>query len=198
MKKEKLDEQKSLKTQLKRKKKKELVNYNWIIKITLLTFFISLTFSSISEFVIPNVNLIIGIILVIIFIFLGIIFDMIGVSVTSADEKSFHSMNSRRVKGADVAVLFKKNADKVSSFCNDVVGDICGIVSGSTGSIIALNIASKLEIDKFIVTLLITALIASLTIGGKALGKSFAINKSNVILYKFSKFVSCFYKIRKK
>ena len=107
-------------------------------------------------------------------------------------------MNSRRVKGADVAVLFKKNADKVSSFCNDVVGDICGIVSGSTGSIIALNIASKLEIDKFIVTLLITALIASLTIGGKALGKSFAINKSNVILYKFSKFVSCFYKIRKK
>lgn len=69
MKKEKLDEQKSLKTQLKRKKKKELVNYNWIIKITLLTFFISLTFSSISEFVIPNVNLIIGIILVIIFIF---------------------------------------------------------------------------------------------------------------------------------
>ncbi len=198
MKKEKLDEQKSLKTQLKRKKKKELVNYNWIIKITLLTFFISLTFSSISEFVIPNVNLIIGIILVIIFIFLGIIFDMIGVSVTSADEKPFHSMNSRRVKGADVAVLFKKNADKVSSFCNDVVGDICGIVSGSTGSIIALNIASKLGIDKFIVTLLITALIASLTIGGKALGKSFAINKSNVILYKFSKFVSCFYKIRKK
>ena len=198
MKKEKLDEQKSLKTQLKRKKKKELVNYNWIIKITLLTFFISLTFSSISEFVIPNVNLIIGIILVIIFIFLGIIFDMIGVSVTSADEKPFHSMTSRRVKGADVAVLFKKNADKVSSFCNDVVGDICGIVSGSTGSIIALNIASKLEIDKFIVTLLITALIASLTIGGKALGKSFAINKSNVILYKFSKFVSCFYKIRKK
>lgn len=89
MKKEKLDEQKSLKTQLKRKKKKELVNYNWIIKITLLTFFISLTFSSISEFVIPNVNLIIGIILVIIFIFLGIIFDMIGVSVTSADEKTF-------------------------------------------------------------------------------------------------------------
>ena len=132
------------------------------------------------------------------FIAIGILFDIIGIAIATADEKPFHSMNSRRVKGADVAVLFKKNADKVSSFCNDVVGDICGIVSGSTGSIIALNIASKLEIDKFIVTLLITALIASLTIGGKALGKSFAINKSNVILYKFSKFVSCFYKIRKK
>lgn len=25
----------------------------------------------------------------------------------------------------------KKNADKVSSFCNDVIGDICGIISGA-------------------------------------------------------------------
>lgn len=197
MKKEKLDEKKSLKTQLKRKKKKELVNYKWIVKITILAFCISLIFSSISEFVIPNVNLFVGIILVVIFIALGIVFDMIGVAVTSADEKPFHSMNSRRVKGADVAVLFKKNADKVSSFCNDVVGDICGIVSGSTGSIIALNLASKLNVDKFITTLILTALIAALTIGGKALGKSFAINKSNIILYRFSKFVSCFYKVKK-
>ena len=197
MKKEKLDEKKSLKTQLKRKKKKELVNYKWIVKITILAFCISLIFSSISEFVIPNVNLFVGIILVVIFIALGIVFDLIGVAVTSADEKPFHSMNSRRVKGADVAVLFKKNADKVSSFCNDVVGDICGIVSGSTGSIIALNLASKLNVDKFITTLILTALIAALTIGGKALGKSFAINKSNIILYRFSKFVSCFYKVKK-
>lgn len=195
MKREHLDDKKSLKTQLKRKK--ELVNYKWIIKITILAFCISLVFSSISEFVIPNVNLIIGIILVIVFILLGIIFDMIGVAVTSADEKPFHSMNSRRVKGSDVAVLFKKNADKVSSFCNDVVGDICGIVSGSTGSIIALDLATKFMIDKFLITLLVTAFIAALTIGGKALGKSFAINKSNVILYKFSKFVSYFYKIKK-
>lgn len=197
MKKEKLDEKKSLKTQLKRKKKKELVNYKWIVKITILAFCISLIFSSISEFVIPNVNLFVGIIIVVIFIALGIVFDMIGVAVTSADEKPFHSMNSRKVKGADIAVLFKKNADKVSSFCNDVVGDICGIVSGSTGSIIALNLASKLNVDKFITTLILTALIAALTIGGKALGKSFAINKSNIILYRFSKFVSCFYKVKK-
>ena len=73
MKKEKLDEKKSLKTQLKRKKKKELVNYKWIVKITILAFCISLIFSSISEFVIPNVNLFVGIILVVIFIALGIV-----------------------------------------------------------------------------------------------------------------------------
>ena len=188
------DEKKSLKKQLQSKKKKELINYNWIIKITLIIFVISLLFTTFSEIVIPNVNVVIGILLLIIFILLGIIFDMIGVSVTAADIVPFNSMNSRKIKGADIAVTFKKNADKVSSFCNDVVGDICGIVSGSAGSIIALSIANAFKFNKFYVMLIVTALVASLTIGGKALGKSFAINKSNTILYKFSKFVSYFYK----
>lgn len=188
----KKDEIKSLKTQL-RKKKKSLVNYNWIMKITLIAFTMSLVFSLASESIIPNVNVIVGIIILITFILIGILFDMIGVAVTSADEKPFHSMNSRRVKGANVAVLFKKNADKVSSFCNDVIGDICGIISGSAGGIIALKLANSINQDKFIIMLLITALIAALTIGGKALGKSYAINKSNFILYEFSKVVSYFY-----
>ncbi len=192
-----IDEKKSLRTQLRRTKKKELIQYGWIVKITFLAFCISLIFSTTSELLIPNVNIVIGIVLVILFIVIGILFDMIGVAVTSADEKPFHSMNSRRVKGSDIAVLFKKNADKVSSFCNDVVGDICGIVSGSAGSIIAISIAKNLHIDTFLITLLVTACIASLTIGGKAMGKSIAINKSNVILYKFSEFVSYFYKLKK-
>ena len=189
----------NLKVQIRRKEKKskEKPDFKWIFKIMALAFVISITFSFISETVLPNVNVIIGILLVIIFILLGVIFDMIGVSVTSADEKPFHSMNSRKVKGAGVAVKFKKSADKVSSFCNDVIGDICGIVSGSAGTIIAIALANSLHADKFVITLVVTALIASLTIGGKALGKSYAINKSNLILYKFAKFVSNFYKVKK-
>ncbi len=189
----------NLKVQIRRKEKKskERPDFKWIFKIMALAFVISITFSFISETVLPNVNVIIGILLVIIFILLGVIFDMIGVSVTSADEKPFHSMNSRKVKGAGVAVKFKKSADKVSSFCNDVIGDICGIVSGSAGTIIAIALANSLHVDKFVITLVVTALIASLTIGGKALGKSYAINKSNLILYKFAKFISNFYKVKK-
>ena len=179
----------NLKVQIRRKEKKskERPDFKWIFKIMALAFVISITFSFISETILPNVNVVIGILLVIIFILLGVIFDMIGVSVTSADEKPFHSMNSRKVKGAGVAVKFKKSADKVSSFCNDVIGDICGIVSGSAGTIIAIALANSLHVDKFVITLVVTALIASLTIGGKALGKSYAINKSNLILYKFAK-----------
>lgn len=181
-------------TTKKEKKSKKLVNWNWIITILLIAFIISFCFSAISELTIPNVNIVIGIILVFIFIIIGVLFDMIGVAVTTADEKIFHSMNSRKVRGAKLAVKFKKNADKVSSFCNDVVGDVCGIISGSAGAIIAATISSKFSLNAFVVSLFITSIIAAFTIGGKALGKSFAINKSNIILYRFAKIVSFFIK----
>lgn len=188
---------KVLKKQLESKKAKELANYKWIIKITLIAFMISFCFSTLSETIIPNVNIFIGIIVLVIFIIVGIIFDIIGVSVTAADISPFNSMNSRRVKGADVAVKFKQNAAQVSSFCNDVVGDVCGVISGGAGSIISLKLAVIFNINSFFVLLTIAALISALTIGGKALGKTYAINKSNEILYEFAKIVSYFYKVKK-
>lgn len=190
------DDLKSIKKELN-KKKKELVDKKWIFKIVIITFIISLTFSFLSETTIPKVNIVFGILILILFIGIGILFDIIGVAITSSDEAPFHSMNSRKVKGADIAVLLKQNADKMSSFCNDVVGDICGIVSGTAASIIAVSIAGTFNTDSFITMLLVTAIVASLTIGGKAIGKSFAINKSNYILYEVAKLISKFYKIKK-
>lgn len=178
----------------KEKKNKNLTNINWVIKISILAFFISFGFSFASETIIPNVNIIVGIMLVILFIAIGIIFDMIGMSVASADPVPFHSMAARKVKGAKLAIKFKKNSDKVSSFCNDVIGDICGIVSGSAGAIVSANLAIKLNINTFFVTLIVMAIISALTIGGKALFKSYAINKSNIILYNFCRIISIFYK----
>lgn len=193
------EEVKNLKVQTRRKEKisKNKADWNWIIRITFTAFMISFAFSFTSEMIIPNVNVLVGILLVIVFILLGVLFDMIGVAVTAADEKPFHSMNARKVKGADIAVKFKKNADKVASFCNDVVGDICGVVSGSAGAIIALSLSDVIPLDKFIITLLVTSVIAAFTIGGKAIGKSYAMNKSNIILYQFAKTISYFYRIKK-
>lgn len=185
-----------IQTRRKEKEKKENVNIKWIVQILCMAFFISLGMSFVSEMTLPKVPIYVGIILVICFILVGVLFDMIGVAVTASDEKVFHSMNSRKVRGANVAVVFKKNADKVSSFCNDVIGDICGVISGSAGITIALSISKQIHIDAFMVTLVVTAIIAALTICGKAIGKSFAINKSNIILYEFSKFVSHFYKAK--
>ena len=175
-----------------KKKKKSNVDYGWIIKIIILAFFISVIFTSISETVIPNVNTIIGIALTLIFILIGIIFDMIGVSVTAADEKVFHSMSSQRVRGAKTAVKMKKSADKVSSFCNDVVGDICGIISGSTAAVISLNLTQQLKVNSLFITLIVMGIVSALTIGGKAFVKGIAMKKSNKILFRFAKIISIF------
>lgn len=179
------------------KKNKQKANIRWVVTLTVIAFAISFCFSFFSETILPNAHVLIGVLLVFVFIGLGILFDMVGVAVTAADEKPFHSMSAHKVHGAKIAIIFKKNADKVASFCCDVIGDICGIVSGSAGVIVSTNLSSTFHLDSFMMTLSMTALIAALTIGGKALGKSLAMTKCNMILYEFSKFVSIFYHEKK-
>lgn len=190
------EELKNLLVQNRRKEKikKEKVNVKWIVQIALISFTISFGLSFVSEIAIPNLSVVWGILLTLAFVFIGILFDIVGVAVTGADEKVFHSMNSRQVKGSKVAVLFKKNADKVSSFCCDVIGDICGIVSGASASAVSIGLAATFNWNLLLVSLTVAAVVASLTIGGKACGKSFAINKSDVILYEFAKIISIFYR----
>ena len=178
----------------KEKIKKEKVDIKWIIIIVIIAFILSFGLSFISQSTIPKVSLIIGIIITLLFIFIGVLFDIVGVAVTSADEAVFHSMNSRKVKGANIAVKFKKNADKVSNFCCDVIGDVCGVISGTAAAAIAALLILKYNFNAILVSLTVTSIVSSLTIGGKAIGKSFAINKSEVILYAFAKFINNFYK----
>lgn len=113
----------------------------------------------------------------------GIIFDIVGVAVTSADEKPFHSMAARKVPGSAESIRLLRNAERVSSICNDVVGDICGVVSGSASATIAAQVIRKFEFSwEQIVTLLMSALVAGVTVGGKAIGKTFAIRSCTKIV----------------
>ena len=169
-----------------KKKKKN----NWPLIVTILAFFISLLFSFISESIMPKVGIIIGIIILIIFILIGIMFDMIGVAVTSSNEEPLHAMSSKKIKGAKKAVSFKKNADKVSSFCNDVIGDICGIISGSAGVTVAIGLSNRFNLNLFLTSLIVTALIAAFTIGGKAFCKKIALLNSHKIVYMTAKIIS--------
>ena len=155
---------------------------NWPLIVTILAFTISLLFSFMSESVMPKV---------------GIIFDMIGVAVTSSNEEPLHAMSSKKIKGAKKAVSFKKNADKVSSFCNDVIGDICGIISGSAGVSVGRGLASTFNLNIFYTGLIVTALIAALTIGGKAFCKRIAIDNNHKIVYMTAKVISKFEKKKK-
>ena len=190
------DEFKELVIETKKKEKinKKKTEYKWILKIVLIAFVLSFGLSYVSQVTIPNLSLFFGILITLLFIGIGILFDIIGVSVTSSDETVFHSMNSRKVPGADIAVKFKKNASKVSNFCCDVVGDVCGIISGTAATAIATILANQFNWSLLFTGLFVAAIVAALTIGGKALGKGFAINKSDIILYEFAKTVSHFYK----
>ena len=189
------DELKNLVEQTKKKEKikKEKIHVKWVLLIVGIAFLLSFLLSAIANLLIPNLSLIFGITLILLFIFLNILLDTIGVAVTVADEAVFHSMNSRRVKGASLAVRFKKNADRVSTFCCDVVGDVCGVISGSAGTAITAILVNDFHTNLLFTGLFVTAIISSLTIGGKAIGKSIAINKSDIILYEFAKVLSIFY-----
>ena len=110
-------------------------------------------------------------------------FDIIGVAVTSAEEKPFHSMAARKVPGAQDAIRLLRNAERVSSICNDVVGDICGVVSGSASATIAVQVLNNFDFSiPQLVTLLMSALVAGLTVAGKAIGKTVAIKSSTKIV----------------
>lgn len=169
---------------------KNKIDYKWIIKVVIVAFVLACFFTLISETIVPNINIFLGIIITILIVLIGVCFDMIGVAVTTASEKPFHSMASKKIKGSKTSIWLIKNADKVSSFCCDVVGDICGIISGSTGAVIALTIHNKLHINSLLITIIIMALISTLTIGGKAVEKSIAINNSEKIVKCVSNIIS--------
>ncbi len=162
-------------------------DYKWVFNIIIWTFVIAISLATISSSVLEDVPILIAFLLLIAFIFLGIIFDMIGIAVAAASEVPFHSMASHGVKGAQRAIKIVRNAEKVSNFCNDVVGDISGILSGSIAGIIILKMAAN---NQFIWSVLMTGVVSALTVSGKAIGKGFAITRSNQIVYYVSLLVS--------
>lgn len=168
--------------------------FKWLITVCILSFLLSIVMSLTSETIIPKMNTIFGVIIILVFIFISIVFDMIGVAITAAEEKPFHSMASKKVKGSKHSVKLLKNSDKLASICNDVIGDVAGVVSGSAGVLVANNIAIKYNLNISVVVLITTALIASITITGKAIGKTTAIKKSESITFKVGKFLNFFKK----
>lgn len=170
---------------------KKLINVRWIVTITILSMCISMTMSYISNEALANVNNVIAFVILLAFILVGIVFDVIGMAATAATEKEFHSMAAKKVKGAKEAVWLTRNAEKVSSFCNDVVGDISGIISGATGAVMVTNLAQALTLrNSIFLSLLITGGIAAMTIGGKAAGKAIGMGYSSEILYGVGKLLS--------
>lgn len=172
------------------KKNKKKIGYNikWILMISFWTFLLAIFVSLLSENLMRSLNLLTATFILNLIILLGVIFDIIGTAVTAADEKPFHSMASNKVLEAKYALKLIRNAGIVSNFCNDVVGDIAGIISGAAGTIIVIKVISLYDLKNVAaISVIVSSIIASMTVGGKALGKEFALHQTNKILQFTSK-----------
>ena len=180
--------------------KKERQNaVRWVVTIFLATILISGTISLLSDIVMAGSTMVVAFLILLAIILVGIVFDIIGMAVATADEKPFHSMAARKVPGAQESIALLRNAERVSSICNDVVGDICGVVSGSASATIAAQILSNFDFSwPQIVSLGMSALAAGLTVGGKAIGKSFAVNSCTAIVHTVGKLLHTVNKIFRK
>ena len=156
---------------------------NWLYKVFLLTFILSIIFSSVTTLMSENFNNIIIFIILLLVIVIGIIADMVGVATLTRNEATFHAKASKKIKGAKEAIVLIKNSVKISSICNDVIGDICGIISGGLGTVVTLSFANTFSLPITFSTILITAVVSSLTVGGKAMCKNIASKKCDEIVF---------------
>ena len=155
----------------------------WILLTFILTFILALIFGGVSNFVVEKMNILIATITLIIVILIGVIFDMIGMAIATCDEAPFHAKASKKHSGAKEVIRLLKNKEKASNICNDLVGDICGILSGSICALISVKLSQMLSFDIVIISLFLSALVATITVVGKAIGKGISMNNAEKIMY---------------
>ena len=154
----------------------------WFIQVFIMTFILSMLFSYISANGVSNLSLIPAILILILVIGIGIFFDIIGVAVTVANEHEFHAKASKKIEGSKASIKLIRNAPKVANICADVIGDICGVLSGAISALIAMKITEQFALS-FNIQFILSATVAALTVGGKALGKGVANNNSTKIVH---------------
>ena len=172
------------------------IRRRWVIFITIFAFLLSVFMSTFSDILLRKSNTAVAFIVLIAIIFIGILCDIIGVAVTVTDEKPFHSMAASKVKGAKSSLMLIRNASRVSNVCNDVIGDICGIISGSSAAFIVTQVdfSDVGFMSAAVFSVILSGIVASLTIGGKAFGKEIAINNSKEIISMIGRILSVFSK----
>jgi hypothetical protein len=163
----------------------------WGLFITFISFTLSILILFMSTSIFKAISPQFAFLVVLGIILIGVTFDVIGMAVTAADETPFHSMASKKLRGARQSIILLRNAPRVSSFCNDVVGDICSVVSGAAGTAIVYRVFTGNSNVSFI-EVIAGAFIAALTVGGKGFAKNLGINNANYIVYKVGRILSYF------
>ena len=173
----------------KEKTEKSDSNIKWCIEVVIITFILSILFSYISANGVSKLSILPAILILIAVILVGIIADIIAIAVTVANEDEFHAKASKKIKGSKTAIKFIRNSSKVSNFCADVIGDIAGVLSGAISAIIALKLTEYYGMSSSF-QFIVSALVASITVSGKAMTKEFAKKNANKILEVVTKIIN--------
>ena len=182
---------------ISKKEKAKQSQKRWVLTVVILSFALSILMSFFTSLFVESAGLFVALMALIFLVLLGIITDVIGTAVTSAEDQPFIAMASKRIAGAKQALRLIRMAEKVSSLLNDVIGDIVGIVSGSAGSVIALSLV-QMGIPGTVASVLIAAFTSAFMIGGKAYGKGFAIENSAQIVLRVGRVMALFEKKKNK
>lgn len=157
----------------------------WILVISAWTFILALLFGFIAHYTLNEIqSLAISFLILTFVVVLGILFDLVGTAAAAADIAPLNAKAARKVVGAKRGVYLVKNAEQVANFCNDVAGDISGIISGTLAALIVIKIVVNMQHSQadFYLNIVLTALVAAVTVGGKAWGKVLAINHSTEVI----------------
>lgn len=166
------------------------------IRVGILTFVISIVFSLLSNGLLAWLDLYTSFLLLAVIISIGILFDLVGVAATAAEEDPFHAMAVRRVPGAREASWIVRHQDQVSNFTLDIVGDVVGTLSGAIGATIVFRLMTAFPgLNEAIVSTVLIAAIAALTVGGKAYGKMLAFERRTEIVLFAGRFLHVFGRI---
>lgn len=169
----------------------------WTIKITLITLCLAFFVSFATYLTSNKSNFIISVLTLALLIVVAIAFDSVGVAVTSCNLAPLLALSAKKVKGAAIAVKLVKNAEKVSNICNDVVGDMAGIISGTCAATVAIQLFSG-DGNLNLFNILISSVVSAVTVGGKAFFKSVAINNSKEMVLFVGRIIGIFYRPRMK
>jgi len=153
-----------------------------IVGVLITTFLLATVFSLLSESVLRTTTVLLAGIVVLAIVLVGILSDIIGLAAATADQSPLNAMAAKRVPGARQALRVIRNAPRMATIFNDLVGDICGTVSGAAGAAIVFQLGqTRPTLDEGVATVLLVAVIAAVTVGGKAMGKSVAIYRADQI-----------------
>lgn len=156
-----------------------------VLGLFLATFVLATIFSLLSDGVLRATTVYLAALVLVIIVFIGIVFDIIGLAAATASRVTFNAMAAKRMPGARHALRMVRNAPRVAAFCNDLVGDIAGTVSGAAAAAIAFRTGlSGGDGPGGMWVVLVVALVAAVTVGGKALGKGVAIDRADHIVFR--------------